>query len=84
MGISLDAAAVALKADEIRKIAIDHCGRYLMRRRFERRGGYPYGPTELDLEIRACKLLVSQREARWISGLSNMAPGIELVRCPDR
>lgn len=65
------------RASEIMETAKSHDGRYLLplRFRFEPVGTVA-DPDAAELDYEACRELVHERLARWLS--SNYAPGIEL------
>jgi hypothetical protein len=60
-------------------IASRHEGRYLLPERMDRRpvGTVP-DPDENERNWEACRALVENGEARWMTG--ELAPGIELAR----
>lgn len=63
----------------IRALAWEHQGQYLLPRRLR---PDPFNKTDTDLDYDACEELVRRGEARWLSGYSTEAPGIQIVRAP--
>ena len=62
----------------MRASAREHCGRYLLPRRFSKPLHDDF-KTDTDKQWDAAEALVNRGEARWISGTSRLHPGIEFV-----
>jgi hypothetical protein len=67
------------RISRIKDSASRHSGRFLLPHRFTRPIADEF-KTETDHDYDACEQLVNRGEARWISGYSNLSPGIEFTR----